>query len=66
MKKAANGRVSLYNFRKTKQYSQMQMASIIGISRSFYTQLENGSRKPSLETALKISKLIDCDLREWS
>ncbi len=33
-------------------------ASVIGISPSHYTSIENGSRKPSIDVAKKIAKIF--------
>lgn len=39
--------------------SQLEIAEILGISRTFYNQIENGTRNPSLSLAMDISKLFD-------
>lgn len=38
--------------------SHKDVAEHAGISRCFYTQIENGTRKPSLDIALKISNVL--------
>ncbi|MCL5781507.1 MAG: helix-turn-helix domain-containing protein [Firmicutes bacterium] len=38
--------------------SQAEVAEILGISRTFYNQIENGTRNPKLYLALKISKIF--------
>lgn len=38
--------------------SQLEIAEILGISRTFYNQIENGTRNPSLSLAIDISKLF--------
>lgn len=44
--------------RKQEKYTQMEMAGRLGISESYYCQLENGNRKMSLENALKIASIL--------
>lgn len=39
--------------------SQAEVAEILGISRTFYNQIENGTRNPKLYLALKISKIFN-------
>ncbi|MDD4566133.1 MAG: helix-turn-helix transcriptional regulator [Eubacteriales bacterium] len=38
-----------------------EVASLIRISQSHYTSIENGSRKPSVRTAKSIAKLLGFD-----
>jgi len=42
-----------------KNLSQKQLAEAIGISESYYCQLENGSRRMSLPVAQKIALALD-------
>lgn len=58
-------RSKLIKARKEKNLSQQQFAIAIGVSRSFYNQIENGVRNPRFETAEKISMILDLDVREW-
>lgn len=44
--------------RKQADYTQLDMAGKLGISESYYCQLENGTRKMSLENALKIASIL--------
>lgn len=48
----------LKNTRNKLKLSHKEVAERVGISRCFYTQIENGTRKPSLEIALKISDVL--------
>lgn len=57
-------RQSLIKARKLKGHTQEEVAYIIGISRSFYNQIETGERNPSYRTAFKISQLLSVDLTE--
>jgi putative transcriptional regulator len=45
--------------RLNKKYSLADMASILGISKSFYFHIENKKRRLSYEMALKIAKIFD-------
>jgi len=44
--------------------SQKQIANLVGISRCFYTQIENGTRKPSLIVAIKLSEALGIPVNE--
>lgn len=44
--------------RKKSGFTQQEMASKIGISESYYCQLETGKRRMSLDNALKISSIL--------
>ncbi|MEV9641727.1 helix-turn-helix transcriptional regulator [Mammaliicoccus sciuri] len=44
-------------------YSQQQVAEASDISRQFYGMIENGERRPSVEVAKKIGKLLNIN---WS
>lgn len=50
--------------RKNKKLTHEQIAHAVGISRSFYTQIENGYRNPSLEVAIKLAQELDCKVEE--
>ena len=49
---------TLAKARRILGLSQRQMADLLGISRCFYTQIEGGTRRPSLDVALKISEVL--------
>ncbi len=38
--------------------TQEQVARLIGVSRPFYSMIENGRKIPSLQTAKKIAKVL--------
>lgn len=48
--------VELVNFRNSQNLSPEEMADEIGISRSFYYKVEQGSRNPSYNFMVKIKK----------
>ncbi|MBQ7140052.1 MAG: helix-turn-helix transcriptional regulator [Bacilli bacterium] len=45
--------------RKNAKYSYQQMANNLGISKTFYWQIENGRRRLSYTMAIKISKIFN-------
>ncbi|MDK2920153.1 MAG: putative transcriptional regulator [Candidatus Petromonas sp.] len=57
-------RNKLVNIRSQNNMTQQDIADKLGISRSFYTMIENGKRNPSLELAFKISNLLKVDVNE--
>ena len=46
--------------RYSKKYTNKIMAEKLGISKAFYCQIENGSRKLSYEMAVKIADIFNC------
>lgn len=48
----------LKNMRKKKGYSIKDMAEILSISKPFYSQLENQSRKLSYDMAIRIADIF--------
>lgn len=51
----------LQNIRKEKRMTQQQVAGEVGITRAYYTQIENGKRRPSVDVAKKLAGLLDFD-----
>ena len=47
--------------RLDRKLTQQQIADDVEIDRSFYNQIENGVRNPSVETAKKIANCLDFD-----
>lgn len=56
--------MNLLEKRKEKGMSQEQLASIVGVSRPFISQLENGEHSPSIKTAVALAKALDCTVDE--
>ena len=54
----------LTKLRKFRGYTQAQMAEKLGISRSTYTNYENGNRTPDFEVLERISEVLACSLDE--
>ncbi len=51
-------------FRKQQDLTQAEMAEKLGISRSTYTNYENGNRTPDFEVLERISNVLGCTLDE--
>ena len=48
--------------RATKQISQKQLASLIGVTPAYLSMIENNSKKPSLSLVEKICKTLEIPL----
>ena len=53
--------MDLVKIRQDKDFTQSQVAIKANISLSFYSQIENGVRKPSVDTAKRIASVLDFD-----
>jgi putative transcriptional regulator len=53
----------LINRRKDKELTQVTVASHIGISRAYYTQIELNQRSPSIRVAKNLASLLEF---EWT
>ena len=53
-----NKLLNLKNLRELNNLSNQQMADKLGISKTFYWQIENGKRNLSYEMAIRISKVL--------
>jgi len=56
-------RTWLREIRKEKKMLQREVANPIGISSAYYTFIEKGKRRPSVETAKKIAAVLGF---EWT
>ena len=45
--------------RNRKSLSQLELASLAGISQSFLASLESGKKQPSVSTILKLAKALE-------
>ena len=59
MEEKIKPRSKLIELRKKKWYTQEQMAKLLNVERSCYSNYENGYRNPSLKIALKIKKILE-------
>lgn len=60
-----NNREKMKEARLIKKLRQYEVAKAIGVSRTFYNQIERGDRNPRLETALELSKVLEIDVKDW-
>lgn len=56
----------LKKLRENKKYTQTHMAELMGMSRQYYSFIENGDRMPdlTLSTAVKISDIFHISLNQ--
>ncbi len=47
--------------RTKKRLTQYQVAQLANIDRAYYTQIENGNRRPSPEVAQRLAAILDFD-----
>lgn len=53
---------NLKNLRLDNDYSQIQISKKLGLSRSTYSNYENGISEPNIDMIIKISKLFNCSI----
>ena len=51
--------IKLKEYRLKFRYSQRDMGQMLGISKTFYWQLENNQRRLSYDMAVKIASIFD-------
>ncbi|WKV09416.1 helix-turn-helix transcriptional regulator [Thermoanaerobacterium sp. CMT5567-10] len=51
-------------FRKQNNMTAKELSNILGISRSYLSMIEIGKRKPNLDLAFKMAKLIGCHVED--
>ena len=52
---------NLKQLREDKNMRQYDLAQKAGISKSYYTMIENGKKKPSPKVAKRIAKILNFD-----
>lgn len=52
-------RIKLRELRKSQEYTQQEFASLIGIERSTYANIELGNKNPSFPVSLKIKEVLN-------
>lgn len=50
--------------RKSKGFSQKEMAELIGVNRSTYSNYENNNREPNVDTLTKIASVLDINVAD--
>ncbi len=58
MNKAVRPRSKLIKIRKEKGFTQEQMAKLLKIERSCYSNYENGYRNPGLNIIMEMKKIL--------
>lgn len=53
--------LKLVDLRKEKGITQLEVAELVGIQRAYYTMLEKGRRRPSVDVAKRIGLALDFD-----
>ena len=51
-------RYNLKNFRQKRDLTQQEMATLLGISKSYYIAIELGNAEPSFKVANKINEVF--------
>lgn len=51
----------LKNIRETKKLTQAEVAEKAGVARAYYTNIENGVRRPSVDVAKRIGQALGSD-----
>lgn len=59
-----NPRVNLRAARLERYMLHKHVAEAVGISRCYYTMIENGQKSPSLYIARKIAGVVDCEVSD--
>ncbi|HDX9707810.1 TPA: helix-turn-helix domain-containing protein [Bacillus thuringiensis] len=44
--------------RKTKLMSQEYLAALVGLSRTYISEIENNKKRPNVKLAIKIAKIL--------
>lgn len=57
-------KVNLKEIRKNKKITQEYVSTLLGFSPARYSVIENNKKKPSILLALKIAKILNCDVNE--
>lgn len=55
---------SLKKIRTAKNISQIKIASILGVDRSFISNIENGKNNPTLSTITNLAKALEVPVDE--
>lgn len=51
----------LIEIRNKRKFTQKKVADLCDINRAYYTMIENGKRRPSVEVAKKIADILSFD-----
>ena len=65
MENVRNIKMNLREARKASNYTQVQLANLLGCTPAHICGIENGQHKPSLNTAVRLTELLpDLNLKE--
>ena len=56
---------NIRKWRENKGLTQEQFASLVGFTRSYITEIENGKRNISFLNLVKIVKSLEADEQDW-
>ncbi|GMQ56821.1 hypothetical protein AN1V17_12150 [Vallitalea sediminicola] len=54
-------RKELKDARLRKNFTQLQVANLVGIDRSSYSNIERGNKNPSYQVVIKLKKILDVE-----
>lgn len=57
-------KLNLYDIRRQRGMSQIEVADKAGISHGYVSELENNLKSPSADILCKLAKALDCTLDE--
>lgn len=55
-------KILLYEIRRQRGMSQMELSEITNISHGYISELENNLKSPTLKILCKLTKALDCTL----
>lgn len=55
---------SLKSMRQARGMTQIKLGELVGVSASSISQYEKGTKKPSVDIALKLAEVLDCDVAD--
>lgn len=58
-------RIWLKELRKAKKLTMREVATIAGISECYYSQIENGKRNVSVNTAQALAQILEFDWQKF-
>ena len=57
-------KIRLKELREGRGYSQKELASLVGVDRSYITRIEQGQRQPGLAIMYRLLHLLGCRFEE--
>lgn len=55
---------AIKNYRKLNNYTQLQVANKLGVSRIYVQAIESGRREPSIKLLLRIAEVLNVELND--